>query len=164
MALSNIFRYSIVGDNPVSLDFNPPAFQDGSRLQLPMAIMAGNRPSYLLRMLFSLRRVQGLDPSLVTVFIDGFFDEPSSVAKLFRLNVEQHAGSGRRNSRICQVTLNAKSASASVLILRKSLLFSITANVEKLDEKRQSSKYWKMFGSLFGDVRLIDRFICYFLF
>ncbi|XP_020618478.1 protein O-linked-mannose beta-1,2-N-acetylglucosaminyltransferase 1-like [Orbicella faveolata] len=88
--------------NPVFLDFNLPAFQDGSRLQLPMAIMAGNRPSYLLRMLFSLHRVEGLDPSLVTVFIDGFFDEPSSIAKLFQLNVEQHADSGKRNSRICQ--------------------------------------------------------------
>ena len=66
--------------------------------------MAGNRPSYLLRMLVSLRNVQGLDPSFVTVFIDGFFDEPSSVAKLFKLNVEQHAGSGKRNARICQVS------------------------------------------------------------
>lgn len=114
-SLSNVLRYSIVGDNPVFLDFSPPAFLDGSRLQLPMAIMAGNRPSYLLRMLFSLRRVEGLDPSLVTVFIDGFFDEPSSVAKLFQLNVEQHAGSGKLNSRICQVMLNVMSSSASAL-------------------------------------------------
>ena len=87
----------------MSLDFNPPAFKDGSRLKLPLAVMAGNRPSYLLRMLLSLRGVEGLDPSLVTVFIDGYFDEPSSVARLFELNVEQHAGSGKRNSRICQV-------------------------------------------------------------
>ena len=87
----------------MSLDFNPPAFQDGSRLKLPLAIMASNRPSYLLRMLLSLRSVEGLDPSLVTVFVDGFFDEPSSVAKLFELNVEQHAGAGRLNSRISQV-------------------------------------------------------------
>ena len=65
--------------------------------------MAGNRPNYLLRMLLSLRNVEGLDPSLVTVFIDGFYDEPASVAKLFQLHVEHHAGSGRLNSRICQV-------------------------------------------------------------
>ena len=132
--------FSIAGDHPVSLALNPPAFQDGSRLQLPMAIMAGNRPSYLLRMLFSLRRVEGLEPSLVTVFIDGFFDEPSSVAKLFQLNVEQHAGSGKLNARICQVTLllNAMSASASALSVRKSL-FSIMANVAKLNEKVQLS-------------------------
>lgn len=139
-SLSNMSRYSTTGDNPVSLAFNPPAFQDGSRLQLPMAIMAGNRPSYLLRMLFSLRRVKGLDPSLVTVFIDGFFDEPSSVAKLFQLNVEQHAGSGKLNSRICQVTLNAMSASASALTVRKSPPFSFTANVAKLETKKYNHR------------------------
>lgn len=89
-------------DNPLSLDFNPPPFQDGSRLKLPLAVMASNRPFYLLRMLLSLRTVEGLDTSLVTVFIDGFLDEPVSVAKLFGLNVEQHAGSGKLNSRISQ--------------------------------------------------------------
>ena len=94
------------GDDPLSLDFNPPPFQDSSRLKLPVAIMASNRPSYLLRMLLSLRTVEGLDTSLVTVFIDGFFDEPASVAKLFGLNVEQHAGAGRLNSRISQVNVS----------------------------------------------------------
>lgn len=90
----------------MSLDFNPPPFQDGSRLKLPVAVMASNRPSYLLRMLLSLRTVEGLDTGLVTVFIDGFFDEPASVAKLFGLNVEQHAGAGRLNSRISQVNVS----------------------------------------------------------
>ena len=87
----------------MSLDFNPPPFQDGSRLKLPLAVMASNRPVYLLRMLLSLRTVEGLDISLVTVFIDGFFDEPASVAKLFDLNVEHHAGVGKLNTRISQV-------------------------------------------------------------
>ena len=95
--------FVVTGDNPLSLDFNPPPFQDGSRLKLPLAVMASNRPFYLLRMLLSLRTVEGLDTSLVTVFIDGFLDEPVSVAKLFGLNVEQHAGSGKLNSRISQV-------------------------------------------------------------
>lgn len=91
----------------MSLDFNPPPFQDGSRLKLPLAVMASNRPVYLLRMLLSLRTVEGLDISLVTVFIDGFFDEPASVAKLFDLNVEQHAGVGKLNSRISQVNVHS---------------------------------------------------------
>ena len=42
-------------------------------------------------------------PSMVTVFIDGFFDEPASVARLFGLKVNQHAGVSSKNSRICQV-------------------------------------------------------------
>lgn len=96
------YNYVCNCDNPLSLDFDPVPFRDNSRLRLPVAVMAGNRPSYLLRMLVSLRNVEGLDPSLVTVFIDGFYDEPASVAKLFQLQVEHHAGSGRLNSRICQ--------------------------------------------------------------
>ena len=104
--LNDLNFITFTGDNPLSLDFNPPPFQDGSRLTLPVAVMASNRPSYLLRMLLSLRTVEGLDTSLVTVFIDGFFDEPASVAKLFGLNVEQHAGAGRLNSRISQVNVS----------------------------------------------------------
>ena len=101
--LSVLFFLHSTGDDPLSLHFNPPPFEDGTRLNLPLAVMASNRPSYLLRMLLNLRNVEGLDPRLVTVFIDGFFDEPSSVAKLFELNVEQHSSAGRLNSRISQV-------------------------------------------------------------
>ena len=42
-------------------------------------------------------------PSMVTVFIDGFFDEPASVARMFGLRVNQHEGVSSKNSRICQV-------------------------------------------------------------
>ena len=42
-------------------------------------------------------------PSMVTVFIDGFFDEPASVARMFGLKVNQHGGVSSKNSRICQV-------------------------------------------------------------
>ena len=76
---------------------------DGSRVNLPVLVMAGNRPQYLFRMLKTLQGVQGLMPSMVTVFIDGFFDEPASVARMFGLKVNQHAGVSSKNSRICQV-------------------------------------------------------------
>ena len=76
---------------------------DGSRVNLPVLVMAGNRPQYLFRMLKTLRGVQGLMPSMVTVFIDGFFDEPASVARMFGLKVNQHEGVSSKNSRICQV-------------------------------------------------------------
>lgn len=68
--------------------------------------MAGNRPQYLFRMLKSLRGVQGLDPAMVTVFIDGFFEEPASVARMFGLRVDQHEGVSKTNSRICQVCIS----------------------------------------------------------
>ena len=64
--------FQILGEDPVSIELNPPPFLDGSRFKLPIAVMASNRPSYLLRMLLGLQKVEGLDPSMVTVFIDGF--------------------------------------------------------------------------------------------
>lgn len=88
--------------DPVSIDFNPPALEDGSRIDLPVIVMAGNRPHYLYRMLKTLRGVQGLNPSMVTVFIDGFLDEPASVTRVFGLRAEQHASVSSKNSRICQ--------------------------------------------------------------
>lgn len=89
-------------EDPVSIELNPPPFLDGSRFQLPIAVMASNRPSYLLRMLLGLQKVEGLDPSMITVFIDGFWPEPASVTRLLGVKLEQHAGVSRLNARIGQ--------------------------------------------------------------
>ncbi len=86
------------------MDLDPPPFPDGSRFQIPIAIMASNRPSYLLRMLLGLQKVEGLDPSMMTVFIDGFWPEPASVTRLLGVKLEQHAGVSRLNARIGQVS------------------------------------------------------------
>ena len=52
---------------------------------VPVAIIASNRPQYLYRMLRSLLSANGANPSMITVFIDGFYAEPLAVAKLFGL-------------------------------------------------------------------------------
>ena len=65
--------------------------------------MASHRPSYLLRMLLGLQKVEGLDPSMITVFVDGFWPEPASVTRLLGVKLEQHAGVSRLNARIGQV-------------------------------------------------------------
>ena len=95
------------------IELAPPPFQDGSRLELPIAIMASNRPHYLLRMLRGLQKVEGLDTSMLTVFIDGFWKEPGAVTKLMGVKLEQHAGVSRLNARIAQVR-HACSISASI--------------------------------------------------
>ena len=92
------------GNNPESVAFEPPALPDGTRIELPVLVMASNRPQYLFRMLKTLREVQGLMPSMVTVFIDGFFDEPAHVARMFGLKVDQHEPISEKNARIAQVT------------------------------------------------------------
>ena len=53
--------------------------------EVPVAIIASNRPQYLYRMLRSLLSANGANPSMITVFIDGFYAEPLAVAKLFGL-------------------------------------------------------------------------------
>ena len=79
--------------------------------------MAGNRPHYLFRMLKTLQKVQGLNPTMVTVFIDGFYEEPASVAQVFGLRVDRHEGISKRNSRICQVSKGRAEAEFSSLVL-----------------------------------------------
>ncbi|KAK3752396.1 hypothetical protein QZH41_008597, partial [Actinostola sp. cb2023] len=88
--------------NPIALEFDNAPFLDGSRLGLPVAVMAGNRPHYLFRMLLSLKNVIGLNVSMVTIYIDGFFEEPALLGKLFNLKVNQHEPVSTRNARISQ--------------------------------------------------------------
>ncbi|XP_015775817.1 PREDICTED: protein O-linked-mannose beta-1,2-N-acetylglucosaminyltransferase 1-like [Acropora digitifera] len=89
-------------EDPVDIELKPPPFQDGRRLEIPIAVMASNRPHYLIRMLLGLQKVEGLDPNMVTVFIDGFWKEPESVTKLIGVKVQQHAGVSHENARIAQ--------------------------------------------------------------
>ncbi|XP_020913620.2 protein O-linked-mannose beta-1,2-N-acetylglucosaminyltransferase 1 isoform X3 [Exaiptasia diaphana] len=88
--------------NPRNIDLSSPAFEDGTRFQLLIAIMASNRPTYLFRMITSLQNVIGLDASTATVYIDGFFNEAKAVAELFGLNVIQHEATSRLGGRIAQ--------------------------------------------------------------
>lgn len=53
--------------------------------KVPITIVASNRPQYLYRMLRTLLSAPGCNPALVTVFIDGYFEEPLEVTKLFGL-------------------------------------------------------------------------------
>ena len=76
---------------------------DMSRIRdVPVAIIASNRPAYLYRMLRSLLSARGARPEMITVFIDGFYEEPLAVAKLFGLRGIQHTPIGAKNARISQ--------------------------------------------------------------
>lgn len=76
----------------------------GSRVSdLPIAVIAANRPHYLFRMLRGLLTTPGVDPKMVTVYIDGFFDEPAAVAELFKVQAVEHTPVCSKNCRISQV-------------------------------------------------------------
>lgn len=62
--------------------------------------MASNRPYYLYRMLRSLLAADGVNRSLVTVFIDGYYEEPLEVSQLFNLRAIQQRPLSQRSARI----------------------------------------------------------------
>ncbi len=53
-------------------------------------------------MLRSLLSAGGVNASMVTVFIDGFFQEPMQVVNLFGLKGVYHTPLGKKNGRISQ--------------------------------------------------------------
>lgn len=53
-------------------------------------------------MLRSILSAQGANKDMITVFIDGYFEEPLEVTKLFGLRGIQHTPIGIRNARISQ--------------------------------------------------------------
>lgn len=88
--------------NPAPIDLRGSPLL-GSRVgSLPIAVIAANRPHYLFRMLRGLLSTPGVDPKMVTVYIDGFFDEPSAVAELFNVGAVEHTPICSKNCRISQ--------------------------------------------------------------
>lgn len=99
------YFFSIIpGSNPAPLDIKSDPLPNGEKMSLPIAIIASNRPNYLYRMIRSVLSAQGADPSKITVFIDGYFEEPLAVARLFGVRGIQHTPVSSKNARISQVT------------------------------------------------------------
>ncbi|EDO45785.1 predicted protein [Nematostella vectensis] len=88
--------------NPAEIDIKSDPLPGNALLELPVAIIASNRPHYLYRMIRSMLSASGADPKMVTVFIDGYFEEPLAVAKLFGLRGIQHTPISSKNARISQ--------------------------------------------------------------
>lgn len=88
--------------NPAPLDIKTDPLPNGEKMTLPVAIIASNRPNYLYRMIRSVLSAQGADPSKITVFIDGYFEEPLAVARLFSIRGIQHTPISSKNARISQ--------------------------------------------------------------
>jgi len=101
---SNICHLNCIsGSNPAPLDIKTDPLPNSEKITLPVAIIASNRPNYLYRMLRSVLAAQGADPSKITVFIDGYFEEPLAVARLFGIRGIQHTPISSKNARISQV-------------------------------------------------------------
>ena len=68
----------------------------------PIVIIASSRPRYLFRMLRKLLSVAGANPKMITVFVDGVYNETIAVAELFGLRVVINEIKCRHNCRIQQ--------------------------------------------------------------
>jgi len=83
---------------PISFEDDPIA----SLEDVPILVMAANRPKYLFRTLFNILSAQGVNRANIVVSIDGFFDESVAVAKLFALRVIQSKPEGTKAARVSQ--------------------------------------------------------------
>ena len=100
----NISRTIFLGTNPASIDLRGVTLLGSRVANLPIAVIAANRPNYLYRMLRRLLTTPGVDPKMVTVFIDGFYDEPAAVAELLKVVIVEHTPICSKNCRISQVS------------------------------------------------------------
>ena len=93
----------MLGSNPAPIDIKSPRLSENRVSTIPVAIVASNRPHYLFRGIRSVLSAHGANKELFTIFIDGFFEEPAAVARLFNLSVIQHVPISSKNARISQV-------------------------------------------------------------
>uniref|UniRef100_A0AAY4CQ38 Protein O-linked-mannose beta-1,2-N-acetylglucosaminyltransferase n=1 Tax=Denticeps clupeoides TaxID=299321 RepID=A0AAY4CQ38_9TELE len=89
--------------DPAPIEFNPEPLPNNNVYTVPVAVIAGNRPNYLYRMLRSLLSSHGVNPQMITVFIDGYYEEPMDVVELFGLKGVQHTPISIKNARVSQV-------------------------------------------------------------
>ncbi|XP_074525107.1 protein O-linked-mannose beta-1,2-N-acetylglucosaminyltransferase 1-like [Halichoeres trimaculatus] len=88
--------------DPAPIEFNPDPLVNNNVFSVPVAVIAGNRPNYLYRMLRSLLSAHGVNPQMITVFIDGYYEEPMDVVELFGLKGVQHTPISIKNARVSQ--------------------------------------------------------------
>lgn len=88
--------------HPLPITIKSEPLPNNNVHNIPVAIIASNRPQYLFRSLRSLLSIPGANASLITIFIDGYYQEPASVASLHGINAIQHEPSSQKNGRITQ--------------------------------------------------------------
>lgn len=74
---------------PLPLSFKPLPLTPNNVADVPVAVIASNRPFYLFRMLRRLLTTPGASAAMITVFIDGYFQEPMDVTELLGIRAVQ---------------------------------------------------------------------------
>ena len=92
-----------LGSNPAPIDVKSQELSENRLSNIPVAVVASNHPHYLYRAIRSILSAHGAKKELITVFIDGFFEEPAAVSRLFNIKIIQHVPISSKNARISQV-------------------------------------------------------------
>ncbi|MEQ2275845.1 Protein O-linked-mannose beta-1,2-N-acetylglucosaminyltransferase 1, partial [Xenotaenia resolanae] len=118
--------------DPAPIEFNPDPLPNNNVFNVPVAVIAGNRPNYLYRMLRSLLSAHGVNPPMITVFIDGYYEEPMDVVELFGLKGVQHTPISIKNARVSQhykasltATFNLHPDAGFAIVLEEDLDISV---------------------------------------
>ncbi|CAD5116976.1 unnamed protein product [Dimorphilus gyrociliatus] len=116
-------------NKPVSISFDPEELEEDNLQNVPVVLIASNRPYYLYRTLRRLLSTKGVRKKNVIVFIDGYFQAPLEVCQLFDVQGIQHTPIGQKNARIHQhykasltATFNLFPSAQFALILEEDLL------------------------------------------
>nr|XP_002128274.1 protein O-linked-mannose beta-1,2-N-acetylglucosaminyltransferase 1 [Ciona intestinalis] len=88
--------------HPQEISFPTRKLENNRIYDVPVAVIASNRPQYLYRMLRSLLQADGVNKNNIIVFIDGHFEETMEVSRLFGVKGIYHTPSGVKSSRISQ--------------------------------------------------------------
>ncbi|XP_065904612.1 protein O-linked-mannose beta-1,2-N-acetylglucosaminyltransferase 1-like [Dysidea avara] len=88
--------------HPLPITIKTEPLPNNNVKNIPVGIIASNRPQYLFKGIRSMLSAPGANASLITAFIDGFYQEPVAVASLYNIRAVQHEPSSQKNGRITQ--------------------------------------------------------------
>uniref|UniRef100_A0AAX7USZ1 Protein O-linked-mannose beta-1,2-N-acetylglucosaminyltransferase n=1 Tax=Astatotilapia calliptera TaxID=8154 RepID=A0AAX7USZ1_ASTCA len=128
--------------DPAPVEFNPDPLPINNVFNVPVAVIAGNRPNYLYRMLRSLLSAHGVNPQMITVFIDGYYEEPMDVVDLFGLKGVQHTPISIKNARVSQHYKASLTATFNLHPVRTNIKHSATIHLLDEDDSLYCISAW----------------------
>ena len=88
--------------DPEPIYFSPSPLEDSNISDIPVVIMAAERPFYLHRMLNGFLGVPGVNHAMITVYIDcEQCEEPEAICKLYNLKFVRHI---TNCGRVCRIS------------------------------------------------------------
>ena len=116
----------------------PDNFSNNKVYDVPVVVIACNRPQYLYRMLRTLLSTSGVNQKKIVVFIDGHFEETMAVANLLGVQGIYHEPIGIKNARISQ---NYKASLTAIFDLYPDSKYTIVLE-EDIDVSPDFFKYF----------------------